>query len=683
MLLPGRADGTFDPPVEPGYGDRPGCGSPLRVLDLDGDGILDVMDCHQVFLGLGDGSFARVPDTPRGWGTAVGDFDEDGTPDLAILLAHGSLVVVFPGRGDGTFHSGHPFPEWSEESGYAAATGDFNRDGRQDLIVDYFRAEYPLHGGPAKTEVGLQVLLGRPGGFAALPPIRSSKPVIDIAVADFDGDGILDLAVRPQGVRLGRGDGTFSAPRKGPLKKYIAPIAAGDFDGDGRADLLVADPEEMSVHLLAGAGDGGFRKAAPLPLPGYAQSIVLADLNGDGRPDFVVNHRRSGVYGPIVYESTLYVSEAGGGYRESQEWPVDLWGGFAFGDLDGDGKPDLAATSSDGNSILVRRGRGDGTFDHGTPILLGYPAHPVAIADLDADGHLDILTSSSKLNALGVLPGTGEGAFGPLRHYLSPIWIDGEVLVADFTGDGYPEVFATNTVPWWYPDWTVFVNGGFRGGRLAPSEAGGVFPAVGGREHGFTYRIRREEEVSRSLVRINGGPWREMARAGDAWELGPVDGSTLSRRRPNRYQFRSLEPFSESEVFFGPVLTRRASAPDDFWVDQIRPRLLRPVEDDTPVGGPPAFWWRSDPEYMSRGMISRISFTVCVGRVIVGPGGREHIRWRRFRVGNETTFGPDQRGYRRLERLWRRAPPGDLYWYVRARFASDVAHSELRRLRRP
>ena len=99
------------------------------------------------------------------------------------------------------------------------------------------------------------------------------------------------------------------------------------------------------------------------------------------------------------------------------------------------------------------------------------------------------------------------------------------------------------------------------------------------------------------------------------------------------------------------------------------------------IGSPPTFWWRHNTEVTSARWVT---FCVFVGRVKMSRSGKERVRWRRFRTASSTEFGPSSPGFRRFERIWKKAPSGDLFWFVRARlWPGAVLYSELRRMKRP
>jgi len=252
-----------------------------------------------ILLGNGDGTFSTglklpISTNPSPSFTAVGDFNGDGIPDLAIANSNDAVspavasVNIMLGSGDGTFTFKANIPTGSHPTGIAV--GDFNNDGIQDLAVVNTYAST------------ITVMLGKGDGtFAPLAPIPStafSTAPTAITAADFNGDGNLDLAVVNYGslnsfnlpgsiwVLLGDGDGTFTPQTEMIGRNHLNSIAVGDFNADGKPDLVVSDNPGLAEVML-GDGDGFFGPQINTLTVGDATSVAVADFNGDGIPDIV------------------------------------------------------------------------------------------------------------------------------------------------------------------------------------------------------------------------------------------------------------------------------------------------------------------------------------------------------------------------------------------------------------
>jgi hypothetical protein len=296
-VLMGKGDGTFKPPVKLNDIDIFDFPYAAATADVNGDGSLDIVIANQgrddvtIYLGDGNGGFTDAGRVAVGrsplW-VAAADFNGDGIPDLATANAGDTVGIVK------SVISPDPPP---------AGTGD------------------------------VTVLLGLGGGRFA-PPQHYAEGDSDasLAVGDYDGDGVLDLAVVDRiantlTILLGNGDGSFRSGSTITTGSLPLAVLAVDLNHDDVLDLAVADTHSADAAIFAGAGDGTFVPAGRFATGGYPIFFAAGDFTGHHRNDLAVAAARTGI---------VLLSNTGAG-----------------GDADGDGIPDAIdpCTDRDGDGF--------------------------------------------------------------------------------------------------------------------------------------------------------------------------------------------------------------------------------------------------------------------------------------------------------------------------------------------
>jgi hypothetical protein len=401
----------------------------VAVGDFNGDGTLDLAVANDngvsVLLGNGDGTFQPAVNYAAGVGpssVAVGDFNGDGTLDLAVAndVSNGTVSVLL-GNGDGSFGAATSYAAGSYPR--SVAVGDFNRDGIPDLVV---------------ANGGVSVLLGNgDASFEAPVSYFAGVNSVSVAVADLNGDGILDLAVANAGsypyypdgsvgVLLGNGDGNFQAAVTYYAGYSPNSVAVGDFNGDGVPDLAVTgyystfDYFYPSIDVLLGTGTGAFvlsHEYGPL-IPHGPDAVAVADVNGDGIPDLVTGNytqSRDGV--------DVFLGNGDGSFQTGLDYLGDFWcASVAVGDFNSDGFLDLATADPLLNEVSVRLN--DGHWGGTSPGPAHGPSRPKAQAAPAASPLVALPSSLLAAEPLpgpsAVLPAPGETASGQTSVPASP-----------------------------------------------------------------------------------------------------------------------------------------------------------------------------------------------------------------------------------------------------------------------
>ena len=307
---------------------------------------------------------------------AIGDLDGDGHPDLVVANWGAGTVSVLRGAGDGTFESPSPFPYGVGGRPDGVAIADFNGDGIPDVAA-------------SSEASGLAVLLGTGGGdFEPAVNYRTGGAARGLAVADLNGDGQPDIAVVGGGegvsILLNNGDGTFASDGSMYVGANSYAIAIEDFNGDGVPDLAVVNLSEDGVAVALGNGDGTFGPPVTYAVGNFPIGIAVGDFNDDGSPDLAVTNTGS--------ESVSILFGTGSGsFGPQVTLPVaNTPTGIAAGDLNGDGNVDLAVTNQGERTLSLFLGDGTGSFSsQTTPKTTGSP-NQVEIADLNGDGKADL-----------------------------------------------------------------------------------------------------------------------------------------------------------------------------------------------------------------------------------------------------------------------------------------------------
>src|SRR5271165_4586581 len=388
----GNGNGTLQPPTW--YSGVYSSGI-ISTADLDGDGNLDLILGAQtggvllptpnaiggtgglgVLMGVGDGTFKGASEYAMGgtlsnFAYAIADINGDGKPD--ILTA--SSLLVGDGTGHFTVKLGNQFPGLTGNVGNVIRVADLNNDKKPDAIVTTTGSQ----GNPSSAYVFMGQAAGKFGTGKAL----SVADVLDVAIADFNGDTIPDLAVLSYTVGsgislhvlLGTGTGTFGAPLAVTLPSGASQSTGGriypaDFNNDKNMDLLVLDvgsPFQASItgatYLFLGDGKGGLKLSTTLTTVKNPFDAAIADFNKDGKLDLVLSS--TDFNGSLSTKPLIFVGSGTGTFGAGKALPtvstIPLH--MVAADINGDGKMDLVIGNCCGLAAMsVLFGKGNGSF---------------------------------------------------------------------------------------------------------------------------------------------------------------------------------------------------------------------------------------------------------------------------------------------------------------------------------
>ncbi len=396
---------------------------------------------------LSSGSGATI-DLARGGGgfLTTGDLNADGRPDIVTINREGgstspASLAVLLGNGDGTF--GAPILTSVSQGALEPAVGDFNNDGKMDVVTANNDAYNP--------NGGLDILLGNgDGAFSSQTNLYISGYLSGAATGDFNGDGNTDIVAGAHGgavvTLLGRGDGTFNEAQYLADSVSARSVAVADLDGDGRLDIASCSNISDNISTYHGNGDGTFILAQRFSEEG-SYSITINDFNGDGRPDLAAARTVS----PTL---VMLLNSGNGVFSAPVEINSDGSNYLASADFNRDGKADVAQGVSTGASSTIHFGSSQGVT--ATAIdQEGPPTGPIATADFNGDGLPDLVSSDATLlrvwingglpTTFGDITGRIVNPDGSPRSGVRVNLVAGEYIDRLLFPRGLPSIPATST----------------------------------------------------------------------------------------------------------------------------------------------------------------------------------------------------------------------------------------------
>jgi hypothetical protein len=452
----------------------------VAVGDLNRDGKLDLIVANfnsnnvSVLLnttapGAAMSSFADKHDVATSEGpiyVTTGDLNGDGKLDLAVANLVVNTVSVLlntaaPGAAAPSFAPKQDFA--TGNSPVSVALGDLNSDDKLDLAVANFNFD------------NVSVLLNTtaPGGatssFSEIQDFATGEGPSFVTMGDLNGDGRLDLAVanfflNTVSVLLNttaRGGNTASFTANREFATGTGPIfvTMGDVDSDGKLDLAVANFNSDNVSVLLnttvpGAVAPSFAAKQNFATGDAPLFLEVDDLNGDGKLDLSVANLDSSTVSVLLNTTELVASTPGFAAKQDFDTGPNPRS-VAVGDLNRDGKIDLAVANLGSNSISVllnttAPGDSVSTFAGKKDFATGANPVSVTVGDLNGDGNLDLAVANINSNSISVLlnttaPGAGTPSFAAKQDFISA---DGPLFVttSDLNGDGKLDLVVANLI---------------------------------------------------------------------------------------------------------------------------------------------------------------------------------------------------------------------------------------------
>ncbi len=337
----------------------------------------------------------------RPYSIVVGDFDKDGNTDLVTANKSSQSVSVLLGKGDGTFKPATNFSVvgFNGLSPYSLAVADFDKDDKLDLVT------------ANNVSNNISVLFGKgDGSFQAAVnfDLPSGSAPIAVAVGDFNKDGKSDIvtvnnASQNISVLLGNGTGGFGSPKSFKVPSRPTSVTVSDFNGDGKSDLAVTSSYFNNVSILLGNPDGTFNSATQFDVGTNPNSVVVGDFNKDSKLDLAVANTDSN-------NVSVLLGNGDGSFEIATNFNVGLNPvSVTVIDFDKDGKSDLAVANAGSDTVSVLLGDGNGSFGSATNFGVGTKPYSVTVGDFNKDGKSDLAVANSESKNVSVLLNNNPG----------------------------------------------------------------------------------------------------------------------------------------------------------------------------------------------------------------------------------------------------------------------------------
>lgn len=373
----------------------------IVIEDFNSDGNNDIAVANElsgsisVLFNSGEGTFHWT-----GYGFTTGsitdkvisaDLDSDGNNDLILLTNdEAGKVSILLNKGNARFHQ--PVDYMVGKYPRSVVAADIDGDSDNDLVV------------ANNMSNNLSILLNNgDGSFQSFMTLDAAGlGPKSIFVADLDGDKDNDLAVTTGGSKdlnkvlifINSGDGSFRSATSIQEGRFGAgDISGADYDGDGVNDLAVVITRS-GVSVFLNNGDGTFKNRTFYRVGDGLTSICSTDLDNDGDYDLAVTSLR---------EVTILLNEGDGTFKKSSSYGIENTSSILARDFDKDGNQDLAVLHYKSNKVLLLINKGDGSFQGPINLWIGFMPLSLFSADLDGDGDDDIVSVNKGTKDISIL----------------------------------------------------------------------------------------------------------------------------------------------------------------------------------------------------------------------------------------------------------------------------------------
>jgi hypothetical protein len=341
----------------------------------------------------------------------ISDFNNDGFPDLAVTSETDSSVTILLGNRNGDFKPASKSPFYAGPLPNDIAVGDFNSDGNMDLAIANHEKQY------------LTVLLGNGNGnFTPANnspfPTRGIQHTHGVTAGDFNNDERLDLATDSwandqievlfgDSLSLFKSHSLFFKVGKRPYQR----LRAADLNNDGIDDIVTTNTEGNNVTILLANGKGGFHEpiGSPFACGDSPFGIAIGDVNDDGKSDLaIINSPRSMAKDKGKNGMTVLLGDGNGKFTMVKGSPYEsgeIPNRIAIGDVNGDGVNDVVTSDNSSNKIYLFIMTKKGTVSSQSAITVGNHPKGIAIADLNANRKADIVVCNNSDNNISIIFG--------------------------------------------------------------------------------------------------------------------------------------------------------------------------------------------------------------------------------------------------------------------------------------